>query len=502
MKEKNRRNNIGIYILVLLLMVSGMVQAQSQKENSKNGVTASMVLEEAEKHLGKPYRWGGKGPNSFDCAGFVRYVYGKMGIPLGSSCVPQYAAGMPLTRGELMAGDLVFFGGRSSSRSIGHVGIVTSIDPEDGSFEFIHAARTGVRYSNSKERYYAVRYICACRILSPYAHPSYTMPDSIALDRYFDEDMKIYALMCGEDITDRLDARLVELDTADIPMDTVSLAFVGKLMMRDMNIWGKVKNLSMPYDENQRVKDADLSVGVLDGVIGKCDKWFKRRFNKKYKHQMLPESAMQMLYSGLDLISLSGDHCLDLGVDGYYETRKYLDSVGISCAGGLIDSMTTVVERNGYWYGYCSLRYDEQYMNESLKQAKTIIQSMRDTVDVMIVNFVPTRKCALGDSVMYNQRMERYARSCVNYGADVVVGCGEMGKEYAELVNDRVIVYGVGDFCKKGIMTSPVARLRVLSDGTFVEGQWYELPMDGSKMGESYKKMTPKRVGGSKLDRQ
>lgn len=38
---------------------------------------ADDVINEAKKHLGKPYVWGAAGPNSFDCSGYVSYVLKK-----------------------------------------------------------------------------------------------------------------------------------------------------------------------------------------------------------------------------------------------------------------------------------------------------------------------------------------------------------------------------------------------------------------------------------------
>ena len=42
--------------------------------------SASALIAEASKHLGKPYVWGAKGPNSFDCSGFVYYCLNQVGV--------------------------------------------------------------------------------------------------------------------------------------------------------------------------------------------------------------------------------------------------------------------------------------------------------------------------------------------------------------------------------------------------------------------------------------
>lgn len=123
------------------------------------------VISEAMKYLGTPYRWAGKSPKGFDCAGFTRYVYSKFGHTLAPSAMGQYRACERVEEGPLKVGDLVFYGGRKHTKTVGHVGIVTEVY-EDGSFRFIHSSTTlGVCLTWSKEQYYVKRYIGACRII-------------------------------------------------------------------------------------------------------------------------------------------------------------------------------------------------------------------------------------------------------------------------------------------------------------------------------------------------
>ena len=128
--------------------------------------------------LGKPYHYGGKGPNAFDCAGFARYVYQKFGFTLPGGSAPQYRLGRSVKeRTKLQKGDLVFFQGRSGKGGVGHTGIVTEVDTTTGVFRFIHAATsTGVIYSYSTEEYYAKRYIGARRLLGDRSKPEDPLP--------------------------------------------------------------------------------------------------------------------------------------------------------------------------------------------------------------------------------------------------------------------------------------------------------------------------------------
>ncbi|MDE7129279.1 MAG: C40 family peptidase [Alistipes sp.] len=126
------------------------------------------LLAEAKCHIGKRYKYGSSGINTFDCSGYTSYVFGKYGYKLERSSRAQALQGTAVSREELMPGDLVMFAGRKVSKSrVGHVGIVVSVDRATGDFKFIHACSRGVMISDfASERYYVQSYICARRLLS------------------------------------------------------------------------------------------------------------------------------------------------------------------------------------------------------------------------------------------------------------------------------------------------------------------------------------------------
>ena len=124
------------------------------------------LMDEAVSHIGTPYRWGSKGPNTFDCSGFTSYVYRQEKNQfIGASSRDQYAQNIPIKREELQRGDLVFFTSPRNRRGVGHVGIVVDVDSVTNTFTFIHAStKDGVKISKSTDGYYTRRYVGARRV--------------------------------------------------------------------------------------------------------------------------------------------------------------------------------------------------------------------------------------------------------------------------------------------------------------------------------------------------
>ena len=128
------------------------------------GLTGRWIVDLAMEHLGKPYRLGAGGPEVFDCSGLTRYVYREAGISIPRYSREQYAGGRAVSTCELREGALVFFGTRKNWDTVGHVGIVVSVDRDRGTFRFINATSSGgVRICRSTDRYFSLRYIGARR---------------------------------------------------------------------------------------------------------------------------------------------------------------------------------------------------------------------------------------------------------------------------------------------------------------------------------------------------
>ena len=85
-------------------------------------VRGKAAAQTAARFAGIRYVAGGTSPaTGFDCSGYTRYVYSRLGISLPRVSRDQYAAAIPITKSKAVKGDLVFF--YSSTGRIYHVAI-------------------------------------------------------------------------------------------------------------------------------------------------------------------------------------------------------------------------------------------------------------------------------------------------------------------------------------------------------------------------------------------
>jgi len=95
---------------------------------------ARVAVAFAESQIGKPYQWGGAGPNSYDCSGLVMVAWGRAGVSFPHSAQDQYDMTERVSIADLQPGDLVFYG---TPNDVYHVGIYI------GNGQMVDAPETG-----------------------------------------------------------------------------------------------------------------------------------------------------------------------------------------------------------------------------------------------------------------------------------------------------------------------------------------------------------------------
>jgi cell wall-associated NlpC family hydrolase len=91
------------------------------------------IITLAQSKLGSPYIYADTGPDSFDCSGFVYYLFKEQNISIPRTSLAQSKGGNEINRTQIQRGDMVFFD-TSNKGHVNHSGIYLGED------KFIHAS--------------------------------------------------------------------------------------------------------------------------------------------------------------------------------------------------------------------------------------------------------------------------------------------------------------------------------------------------------------------------
>ncbi|CEN23259.1 NLP/P60 protein [[Clostridium] sordellii] len=150
---------LGVSAISLTLSTDIIFANNSYKEEaapanylSTPQASAQQIVNYAKQQLGKPYVWDTAGPNTFDCSGFIYYVFSHNGYNISRNNVESYWGNSNIKKvSSHKPGDLIFFKGTYGGTNYpSHIGIMIN------DTQFIHAAnkKTGVIITNLDNPYW------------------------------------------------------------------------------------------------------------------------------------------------------------------------------------------------------------------------------------------------------------------------------------------------------------------------------------------------------------
>lgn len=152
----NNLEATGIVDKATLIKIN-LVSSTQAASRSNADFDGGRIVDYAKKFLGAPYKWGASNGKSFDCSGYVMYIFKNFGIKLGHGADDQFSTGAKVAKEDLQLGDAVFF--TTYKKGASHVGIYV------GDNKFIHASSSGgnVMITDLGTNYYKSRYLGARR---------------------------------------------------------------------------------------------------------------------------------------------------------------------------------------------------------------------------------------------------------------------------------------------------------------------------------------------------
>ncbi|UFJ41505.1 NlpC/P60 family protein [Brevibacillus humidisoli] len=123
-----KKSSVAVLLSTSLLIGQGGYVAAAS-------ATPSQVVQLANDLVGTPYQSQSNAPTAFDSAGYVAYVFDKLGVDVANSISGLYSSGVTVEKDAIQPGDVLFFNS-SSGAPLNYVGIYT------GNNRFVYASRS------------------------------------------------------------------------------------------------------------------------------------------------------------------------------------------------------------------------------------------------------------------------------------------------------------------------------------------------------------------------
>lgn len=148
--------------------VTTLTQNKNTATLIKADSTLAQLLAYAQSLIGTPYKYAStNAAQGFDCSGFITHVFNHFNILVPRSSAGFTNYGKQVTATMAMPADLILFTGTdSSSKTVGHMGIITK--NENGHIEFIHST-SGKAFGvtvTPLNKYYKQRFVKIIRVFN------------------------------------------------------------------------------------------------------------------------------------------------------------------------------------------------------------------------------------------------------------------------------------------------------------------------------------------------
>ena len=288
----------------------------------------------------------------------------------------------------------------------------------------------------------------------------------------------------------------VEPDTAALYPDSLTFAFAGDILMGTTFPEGpgspylpEKDGATMFDDVKQLFLSADLAAANLEGaMIYKGTPKNCGTSKLCFTFRIPPRYAEHLADAGIDFMSLANNHSFDFLHAGQDSTHYYLEKAGIKSAGIRHKFETSIFERHGLKIGFTAFGHgDYTLSNLDYEEVKSVVSRLAKDVDIVVVSMHGGGEGGAYSHVPHAEEMfhkwprgnvEKFARTAIDAGADIVYGHGPHVVRGADIYKNRIIFYSLGNFCtpvRMGIAGiggyAPVATVTINRDGSFRNGK-------------------------------
>jgi len=225
-------------------------------------------------------------------------------------------------------------------------------------------------------------------------------------------------------------------------MDTVKLMAVGDIFLKTRNNrspFGKVRNI---------LQDKDILFGNLETVLSLEGK----KKQKAVSLSISPEKVKYLKKANFDILNLTNNHIMDLGITGFTETLELLKKHGLKTIGVRTKPKKkyTIIEKKGIklgFLGYSGSGFISAKKNTWINkiELKTImkdIEAIKQKCDFVIISL----HWGIENVFYPSPQQIEFAHKLIEGGATIILGHHPHVIQGIEKYKNGLIVYSLGNF--------------------------------------------------------
>lgn len=258
---------------------------------------------------------------------------------------------------------------------------------------------------------------------------------------------------CEETVVEQLAGteQTEESEEREPTVTEVVISLAGDCTLGNAQVQGYDGTFNQMYDIKQdpsyffqNVKDIfsqdDMTLVNFEGVLTDSNERVEKEYNMKGRHEY-----NQILVEGdIEAVSLGNNHRMDYGEEGLADTLAALDEISMVYA---YDDVLGIYEtKEGIRIGFVSVNevYDEELVETFLEEGMKKLRE--DEVNLVIAC------CHWGEELEYypEEYQITLGHKCIDWGADLVVGCHPHVLQGFEYYQGKYIIYSLGNFCFGG----------------------------------------------------
>lgn len=231
--------------------------------------------------------------------------------------------------------------------------------------------------------------------------------------------------------------------------DSITISLAGDCSLGKLSVHGYEGTFYEMYDKYgasyffKNVKsifeEDDMTLVNFEGVLTRSNNKVEKQYNIKGE----PEFNKILVEGNINAVSFGNNHRIDYGEQGVEDTIEAFKEIHMPYA---YDEHVGIYVTNGIKVGFVSVNevYDGIAVESYLEQGISHLKEAGANVVLACCHW------GIEGDHYPNDYQKELGRKCIDWGADLVVGCHPHVLQGIDYYNGKYIIYSLGNFCFGG----------------------------------------------------